>query len=127
MPGLVPGIHTHRGAAMVSKDSFNVFIAVYMMANRKHGTIYTGVTSKLPSRVYDHREGVIEGFTKRYGLHRLVWYEWNESMVAAIQREKTIKKYSRAWKVNLIERENPDWEDLFPGLVGMNRQKLPEP
>ncbi len=111
---------------MVSKDSFNVFIAVYMMANRKHGTIYTGVTSKLPSRAYEHREGLIEGFTKRYGLHRLVWYEWNESMVAAIQREKTIKKYPRAWKTNLIERENPDWEDLYPALVGMHRQKLPE-
>jgi hypothetical protein len=68
MPGLVPGIHTRRCAAMVSKDSFNVFIAVYMMANGKHGTIYTGVTSKLPSRVYDHREDLVEGFTKRYGL-----------------------------------------------------------
>ena len=111
---------------MVARDPFNVFIAVYMMANQKHGTIYTGVSSRLPGRVYEHREGLVEGFTKKYGLKKLVWYEWNESMRAAIQREKTIKKYPREWKANLIERENPNWEDLFPGLVGMNRQTLPD-
>ncbi len=109
---------------MVARDTFNVFIAVYMMANRKHGTLYAGVTSRLPGRAYEHREGLIDGFTKRYDLHRLVWYEWHESMLAAIQREKTIKKYSRTWKINLIERGNPNWDDLFPALVGMNRQTL---
>jgi putative endonuclease len=75
---------------MVSRDSFNRFIAVYMMASRRHGTIYTGVTSKLLARVYQHREGLIGGFTKAYGVKRLVWYEPYESMVAAIRRETTL-------------------------------------
>lgn len=103
---------------MVGRDPFNVFIAVYMMANQRHGTLYVGVTSRLPGRVQEHREGLIEGFTKRYGLHRLVWYERHELITAAIQREKSLKRYSREWKVNLIERENPRWWDLYPGLVG---------
>ncbi|HUJ04465.1 MAG TPA: GIY-YIG nuclease family protein [Rhizomicrobium sp.] len=107
---------------MVSRDKFNVFIAVYIMASRRHGTLYTGVTSTLPKRVYQHREGLIPGFTKKYGVKRLVWYEPYESMTAAIQREKTIKKYKREWKINLIERDNPNWDDLFPVLIGMNRK-----
>ena len=109
---------------MVARDPFNVFIAVYMMASKKHGTIYTGVTSRLPGRAFDYREGLIEGFTKKYGVHRLVWYEPHESMVAAIRREKRIKKYPREWKINLIERDNPNWDDLFPALVGMHRTQL---
>jgi putative endonuclease len=72
-------------------------------------------------RVLEHREGLIEGFTKKYGVHRLVWYEPHELMTEAIRREKTIKKYPREWKINLIERENPYWDDLFPGLVGMKK------
>jgi len=111
---------------MVAPDPFNVFIAVYMMANRKHGTIHIGVTSRLPGRVCEHREGKLPGFTKKYGLHRLVWYEGHESMFAALQREKSLKKYPREWKINLIERENPDWHDQFPALVGMNRRILRE-
>ena len=109
---------------MVARDPFNVFIAVYMMASRKHGTIYIGVTSRLPSRVFEHREELVDGFTKKYGVHRLVWYEPHESMIAAIRREKRIKKYPREWKINLIERENPNWDDLFPALVGLHRAKL---
>lgn len=69
---------------MVSADAFNVWIAVYMMASAKHGVIYTGVTSQLPSRVQQHREGAIDGFTKRYGVHRLVWFETHETMTGAI-------------------------------------------
>jgi putative endonuclease len=111
---------------MVSRDPFHVFIAVYMMANRCRGTIYIGVTSFLPKRVSEHRDDLIDGFTKRYGLHRLVWYERHETMAAAIQREKTLKKYPREWKINLIERENPEWHDLFPALVGMHRKTLKE-
>jgi putative endonuclease len=109
---------------MVSRDPFHVFIAAYMMANRKHGTIYIGVTSFLPKRIGEHREDLIDGFTKRYGLHKLVWYEVHDTMLAAIQREKTLKKYPRAWKTNLIERENPDWHDLYQALVGMHRTIL---
>jgi putative endonuclease len=106
---------------MVSRDKYNVFIAVYIMASKRHGTLYTGVTSTLPKRVYEHREGLIPGFTKTYGVKRLVRYEPHESMTTAIQRENSIKKYKREWKINLIERENPDWDDLFPALVGMKR------
>ena len=111
---------------MVSRDTYNVFIAVYMMASARHGTIYIGVTSHLPSRIAQHREGRIKCFTKKYGVKRLVWYEPHERMTSAIQRESSLKKYSRAWKINLIEEDNPDWDDLYPNLVGMNRQTLPE-
>lgn len=95
----------------------NAFIAVCMMSNRKHGTLYIGVTSNLRLRASQHREGAIEGFTKKYGLKRLVWYERHDSMIAAIQREKSLKKYKRDWKINLIERENPHWADLCMGPV----------
>ena len=101
---------------MVTRDLFNRFIAVYMMSNHKRGTLYVGVTSQLPSRVSQHREGVMPGFTQRYGLKRLVWFEEHETMASAIQREKSLKKYKRAWKINLIEVENPKWDDLFPSL-----------
>ena len=87
-----------------------------MMSNRKHGTLYIGVTGNLLLRVWQHREGVGEGFTKKYGLKRLVWYENHENMAPAIQREKSLKKYKRDWKINLIERENPHWDALFPAL-----------
>lgn len=108
---------------MVSRNPDGVFIAVYMMANRRHGTLYIGVTSFLPERAYQHRNGLVEGFTKRYGLHRLVWYETHETMASAIQRESSLKRYSREWKINLIERENRYWEDLYPELTGERRLK----
>jgi putative endonuclease len=95
----------------------HAFIAVYMVSNRKHGTLYIGVTSNLIRRAWQHREGEIDGFTKKYGLKRLVWYEHYESMVAAIQREKSLKKYKRDWKINLIERDNPHWNDLYVTLI----------
>ncbi|MGH6890307.1 MAG: GIY-YIG nuclease family protein [Rhizomicrobium sp.] len=87
------------------------------MSNTKHGALYIGVTSNLVLRASQHREGVIEGFTKKYGLKRLVWYEHHDSMIAAIRREKSLKKYRRDWKINLIERENPHWSDLFMALL----------
>ena len=98
---------------MVSRDAF---VAVYIMSNRKHGTLYIGVTSDLITRVAQHRSGEISGFTQRHGLKRLVWFEAWESISEAIHREKALKKYPRAWKVNLIERENPNWGDLYPGF-----------
>jgi putative endonuclease len=85
-----------------------------MLASRRHGTLYIGVTSELLRRVGQHREGVHGGFTKHYGVKRLVWIEWHDSIEAAIHREKRLKKYKREWKINLIERENPDWIDLYP-------------
>jgi putative endonuclease len=98
---------------MVGRDDF---IAVYMMSNCKHGTLYIGVPSDLITRATQHRAGDIEGFTQRYDLKRLVWFEAWESISEAIHREKTLKKYKREWKINLIERENPNWDDLYPGF-----------
>jgi len=92
-------------------------IAVYMMTNRRHGTLYLGVTSALVKRVSQRRDGDLPGFTKRYGLKRLVWYERHDDMRWAIHREKLLKKYSREWKINLIERDNPHWDDLFESLL----------
>jgi len=90
--------------------------AVYIMANRRNGTLYTGVTSNLAQRVWQHREGVADGFTKRYGCTLLVWYERHETIVTAIAREKQIKGGSRAKKLALIEAMNPDWRDLFENI-----------
>jgi putative endonuclease len=89
---------------------------VYMMTNRRDGTLYVGVASDLPRRAYQHREGLIDGFTKRYGLKMLVYYEQHDDIRSAIQREKTIKHWPRAWKVRLIHRVNPDWKDLYDTL-----------
>ncbi len=87
--------------------------AVYIMASRRNGTLYTGVTSDLVKRVWQHREGQVEGFTKRYGCTKLVWFELAETMEAAIGREKQIKADSRLKKLALIEAANPDWNDLY--------------
>jgi putative endonuclease len=98
---------------MVGDDPF---IAVYIMTDRTRGTLYIGVTSNLSRRVSEHREGVLPGFTRKYGLKRLVWHERFERMTSAIQREKSLKRWSRQWKINLIERDNPHWDDLYDAL-----------
>ena len=99
---------------MVGRDSA---IAVYIMTDKPRGTLYIGVTSRFLTRIIQHREGVHEGFTKRYGLKRLVWYEYRESMIGAIQREKSLKRWPRDWKINLIEQDNPHWDDLYPQIA----------
>ena len=86
------------------------------MTNRPNGTLYLGVTSDLSRRIWEHHEGRIDGFTKRYGLKQLAWYEQHEDIRLAIQREKTMKHWSRAWKVRLILDMNPDWRDLYDDL-----------
>jgi putative endonuclease len=91
--------------------------AVYIMASRRNGTLYTGVTSDLAQRAWQHREGVADGFTKRYGCKILVWYELAGTMDSAIAREKQIKGGSRARKLTLIESKNPGWDDLFEGIA----------
>ena len=91
------------------------FIAVYILASGRNGTLYTGVTSELPLRIWQHKQGVFPGFTRRYAVTRLVWYERHESMAAAIQRERNIKHYVRDWKLRLIEALNPVWRDLSEG------------
>ncbi len=91
--------------------------AVYMMASRRNGTLYTGVTSNLPRRAYEHREGLVPGFTAKYGCKMLVWYEIHATMTEAIAREKQIKGGSRRKKLALIEAMNPQWRDLFEDLA----------
>ena len=91
--------------------------AVYIMANRRNGTLYVGVTSDLPKRTSQHRDGSIAGFTARYGCKLLVWFEIHETMESAILREKQIKAGSRAKKLALIEAGNPEWRDLYPEVV----------
>jgi len=87
--------------------------AVYILASRRNGTLYIGVTSDLPKRAWEHREGVVEGFTKEYGVKTLVWFEMHENAESAIIREKRLKKWNRAWKLRLIEEGNPEWKDLY--------------
>ena len=89
---------------------------VYILASKRNGTIYVGVTSSLVKRVWQHRNHVAEGFTKRYHVDRLVWYELHETMESAIRREKALKEWMRAWKVALIEKSNPEWVDLYGSL-----------
>ena len=91
--------------------------AVYIMTNKRNGTLYAGVTGDLVRRVYEHREGVVPGFTARYGCKCLVWYEVYDDMTFAILREKQIKGGSRQKKIALIERLNPDWRDLYEEIV----------
>ena len=87
--------------------------SVYIVSNRMHGTLYVGVTSNISKRVWEHKEGVFEGFSKTHGTTRLVWYEFHGTMDAAITREKQIKNWNRSWKIKLIEQENMEWSDLY--------------
>jgi putative endonuclease len=88
-----------------------------MMANGRNGTLYIGVTSSLMSRVWQHKNNVVEGFTKKHEVHQLVWYELHENMESAISREKALKKWNRIWKLRLIEQYNPEWQDLYEQLT----------
>ena len=90
---------------------------VYLLASERNGTLYVGVTGNLPRRMGEHRDALIAGFTQKYGVHLLVWFEEFSDIHDAIQREKRIKKWRRAWKLELIEKENPDWSDLFDRIV----------
>ena len=90
---------------------------VYILASKRNGTLYIGVTSNLVRRVWEHRSDVVDGFTKKYGVHRLVYYEQTESVEAAIQREKRLKKWDRADKIRLIEGFNPEWRDLYEEVI----------
>ena len=90
---------------------------VYILASKPYGTLYTGVTNSLSRRIYEHREGITKGFTTKYQVHRLVWYEEYPTMPAAIHREKRLKKWKRFWKIALITELNPDWDDLYETLV----------
>ncbi|KQW78915.1 hypothetical protein ASC89_11410 [Devosia sp. Root413D1] len=91
---------------------------VYILASRKYGTLYTGVTGDLPVRIYIHREDLIPGFSSRYHVHKLVYFEQHDDPYNAITREKQIKKWRWVWKIELIEKDNPHWDDLYDGLFG---------
>src|SRR6266446_3124232 len=108
MAGLVPAIHDLRPRGGPMRSAF-----VYFMSNRRNGILYVGVANNVIRRAFEHREGLLAGFTKRYGLKRLVYYEEHGSIADAIQREKTIKHWPRAWKVRLIQSVNPNWDDLY--------------
>ncbi|MBO6783001.1 MAG: GIY-YIG nuclease family protein [Alphaproteobacteria bacterium] len=90
---------------------------VYILTNRRHGTLYVGVTNDIVRRVHEHRTGATDGFTKQHDLHRLVFFETHETVPLAIEREKQLKRWKRDWKIELIEAANPDWDDLYPGIV----------
>jgi putative endonuclease len=92
---------------------------VYILANKPNGTLYIGVTNDLARRVYEHKNGMVEGFTKQYEVHRLVYYESTNEIQIAIQREKQLKRWKRQWKIDLIESENPEWNDLYNEDGGM--------
>ena len=90
---------------------------VYLITNKPHGTLYIGVTSDLPTRIWNHKQRLVEGFAKRHGLDRLVWYETHDTMEEAILREKRMKKWNRDWKVDLVREANPRWRDLYEDLA----------
>ncbi len=98
--------------------------AVYMLASQRNGTLYIGVTSDLIQRIWQHKEGLAEGFTKTYGVKTLVWYEQHETMESAIRKEKAMKKWLREWKLKTIEQTNPDWNDLWPEIIGEKPQTV---
>jgi len=91
---------------------------IYIMASQRHGTLYIGVTNNLIRRVYEHREKITPGFTAKYNVNRLVWFDQTDSIETAIQHEKRLKHWQRAWKIEMIEKANPEWEDLYASLLG---------
>ena len=91
--------------------------AVYILTSQRNGTLYTGVTSDLLKRTWEHRNNIVDGFTKQYGVHLLVYFELHGDMIAAITREKQIKKWNRAWKIRLIESTNPEWRNLWSEIL----------
>jgi putative endonuclease len=90
---------------------------VYILASQRNGTLYIGVTSDLAKRIWEHKSDLTEGLTKQYQVHQLVWYETTESMESAITREKQLKEWQRKWKIELIEKSNPYWNDLYPTII----------
>ncbi len=91
---------------------------VYILASQRNGTLYIGVTSDLVKRIWEHKNKLVEGFTQKYNVHQLVYFEQHQDMISAITREKQLKKWNRAWKLALIEKTNPDWRDLWPDICG---------
>ena len=93
---------------------------VYILASKRNGTLYVGVTSDLTKRIWRHRNDIVEGFSEKHGVHKLVWFEVHEEMMGAIEREKKIKKWNRKWKLYLVEKINSDWRDLYEDIVTLD-------
>jgi putative endonuclease len=91
---------------------------VYILASKRNGTLYVGVTGYLIKRIYEHKSDLVKGFSEDHGVHMLVWFEQHETMESAISREKNLKDWKRVWKLELVEAMNPGWDDLYPGLLG---------
>jgi len=89
---------------------------IYILASQRNGTLYIGVTNNLAKRIYEHKNNLVEGFTKKYHIHNLVYFEQTDNIRSAIEREKVLKKWNRNWKLDLIEKHNPDWKDLFKDI-----------
>jgi putative endonuclease len=102
--------------AVFSGGVMNKQPCVYLLASKRNGTLYLGVSSNLPQRIWQHKSHFVEGFTKQYAVDILVWYEVHETMLSAIQREKSLKEWQRAWKIKLIEEHNPEWLDLYDSV-----------
>jgi putative endonuclease len=114
---VIPG-HARSAWTRNPETSLAVPYYVYLLASRKKGTLYLGVTRDLVRRIYEHKQKIVPGFTERYDVHRLVWFECFDDPSNAITREKEIKKWRRAWKVDLIQKTNIEWRDLYPEIVG---------
>ncbi len=108
------GIH-NDGSIGVSRASMRP--CVYIMASKRNGTLYIGVTNDVVRRVWEHKNNAVDGFTKKYGVHMLVYYELHETMPDAILREKQMKRWNRAWKIELIQGSNPEWRDVYQDII----------
>lgn len=118
IPLLLPNFVIPANAGIYSRMTNMKQPAVYILASKRNGTLYIGVTSDLIKRVWEHKSDLVEGFTKQYRVHQLVYYEEHQDMLAAITREKQLKKWNRAWKIELIEKHNPGWRDLWEEISG---------
>ena len=110
------GVHGFRARPRRGRPGMTSFY-VYLLASRRHGTLYLGMTNDLVRRVHEHKSKSVPGFTRRYGVDRLVWFEIYDDPATAISREKELKKWRRDWKIRLIEEQNPDWRDLYETIV----------
>ncbi len=108
--------HSRSPLAGIQEKKHMKGFYVYILSSKRNGTLYTGVTSDLIKRIYEHKNNLADGFTKEYTVHRLVWYELHETADSAITREKQIKRWRREWKIHLIEKDNPNWDDLYERL-----------
>ncbi len=115
IPAPCPSVASSEGGKAGIQEMF-MNCCVYILASSRNGTLYIGVTSNLSKRIYEHKSGAAEGFTKKYHVHTLVWYECTESIEVAITREKQLKAWKRGWKLELIEKENLTWRDLYEEL-----------